>query len=185
MPKFIMICGPQAVGKMTVGQELEKITELKLMHNHQTIDPLLTIFPIGSKERKKLTDEIRMLIFKEASNSNLQGIIFTTMFCFEDQEDWNISNKIKKMYGEENFYMIELETTLEERLKRNKTANRLACKPIKRDIEGSEKELLATLKKHRLNSFEGEIKEKNYLKIDNTNLAAEEVAKMIKEKFKL
>ena len=27
--KFVMIIGPQAVGKMTVGQELEKITGLK------------------------------------------------------------------------------------------------------------------------------------------------------------
>jgi ATP-dependent protease Clp ATPase subunit len=30
--KFVLIFGPQAVGKMTVGQELEKITELKLFH---------------------------------------------------------------------------------------------------------------------------------------------------------
>lgn len=32
MPKFVMIVGPQAVGKMTVGQELTKITNLKLLH---------------------------------------------------------------------------------------------------------------------------------------------------------
>ncbi|MED3553043.1 hypothetical protein P4449_21750 [Cytobacillus praedii] len=36
--KFVLIFGPQAVGKMTVGQELEKITELKLFHNHMTIE---------------------------------------------------------------------------------------------------------------------------------------------------
>lgn len=30
MPNFIMICGPQAVGKMTVGQELSKIINYKL-----------------------------------------------------------------------------------------------------------------------------------------------------------
>ena len=35
--KFIIITGPQAVGKMTVGQELTKITGLKLLHNHMTI----------------------------------------------------------------------------------------------------------------------------------------------------
>ncbi|SFM30397.1 hypothetical protein SAMN03159341_12543 [Paenibacillus sp. 1_12] len=32
--EFILIFGPQAVGKMTVEQELEKITDLKLFHNH-------------------------------------------------------------------------------------------------------------------------------------------------------
>ena len=31
MPKFIQIIGPQAVGKMTVGQELAKITGYKLL----------------------------------------------------------------------------------------------------------------------------------------------------------
>lgn len=34
--KFILLFGPQAVGKMTIGHELEKITELKLFHNHMT-----------------------------------------------------------------------------------------------------------------------------------------------------
>ena len=43
MPKFIMIVGPQAVGKMTVGQELSKITNLKLLHNHMTIELLTKI----------------------------------------------------------------------------------------------------------------------------------------------
>ena len=40
MPKFIMIVGPQVVCKMTVGQELSKITNLKLLHNHMTIEQL-------------------------------------------------------------------------------------------------------------------------------------------------
>ena len=39
--------------------------------------------------------------------------------------------------------------------------------------------------KFRINSHPGEIKEKNYLRINNTKISAEEVAKMIKEKFEL
>ncbi len=42
--KFVLIFGPQAVGKMTVGQELTKITELKLLHNHMTIELLEPFF---------------------------------------------------------------------------------------------------------------------------------------------
>jgi hypothetical protein len=42
MPKtLIFIIGPQAVGKMTVGHELSRMTGFKFMHNHQTIDLLL------------------------------------------------------------------------------------------------------------------------------------------------
>lgn len=36
--KLVIITGPHAVGKMTVGQELERLTGLKLFHNHMTID---------------------------------------------------------------------------------------------------------------------------------------------------
>lgn len=43
-------------------------------------------------------------------------------------------------------YTIELETTLEERLRRNKTANRLEHKASKRDIEWSENDIYRSLK---------------------------------------
>ena len=82
---------------------------------------------------------------------------------------------------------VELETTLEERLKRNKTANRLEHKESKRDLEWSEKDIYRSLEKYRLNSKPGEGEKifKNFYKIDNTNISAEKVAKMIKEKFEL
>ena len=50
--KFILIFGPQAVGKMTVGQELAKITNLKLFHNHMTID-LVGHFLITARKKEK------------------------------------------------------------------------------------------------------------------------------------
>ena len=48
MPKIVLITGPQAVGKMTVGQELSKITNLKLFHNHMTIDLVSNFFTTSS-----------------------------------------------------------------------------------------------------------------------------------------
>ena len=42
--KLVIIFGPHAVGKMTVGQALARITGLKVFHNHMTIDPLLALF---------------------------------------------------------------------------------------------------------------------------------------------
>ena len=82
-------------------------------------------------------------------------------------------------------YFIELEARLEERLKRNFTENRLKNKYTKQDTEKSKKLLLEAEDKHRNNSYYGEIKEKNYCRINNTNISAKEVAKIIKEKFNL
>ena len=175
MAKFVLICGPQAVGKMTVGQELAKLTGLKFMHNHETIDLPLKFFEFKSEQRERLTDLFRFSIFEEVAKSDLKGMIFTLMWAFERQEDWDWVQRIKDIYDKENgeFYVVELETTLEERLKRNKTENRLKNKPTKRDLEFSEKELLKSVDKHRLNSYEGEVKYENY------------IAKIIQEKFKL
>lgn len=35
---LVIIIGAQAVGKMTVGDELSKITHLKLFYNHMSIE---------------------------------------------------------------------------------------------------------------------------------------------------
>lgn len=56
-------------------------------------------------------------------------------------------------------------------------------KPTKRVF--SERNLLNSVAKNRLNSFAGEIKRENYIKINNSALNPEEVASMIKERFKL
>ncbi|MDF2884003.1 MAG: hypothetical protein K0R54_4569 [Clostridiaceae bacterium] len=49
--KLIIIFGPHAVGKMTVGQELSKITNLKLFHNHMTIDIVNDLLKVCPKKK--------------------------------------------------------------------------------------------------------------------------------------
>ena len=53
MMKLVLIFGPQAAGKMTVGQELVKMTDLKLFHNHMTIDLVSPFFDYSTKEAKR------------------------------------------------------------------------------------------------------------------------------------
>ncbi|MBO1513643.1 AAA family ATPase [Metabacillus bambusae] len=184
--RFVLVFGPQAVGKMTVGQELAKITELKLLHNHMTIELLQPFFGFSS-EMWRLSSLFREEIFKAVSKSDLPGMIFTFVWAFNKKEDWEDVDKICSIFesNDGEVYFVELEAELEERIKRNKTPNRLEHKPSKRDVEQSELRLIASLEKLRLNSLEGEIKKKNYIKINNTNLSAEEVAKRIKNEFQL
>ena len=185
--KFIIITGPQAVGKMTVGQELAKITNLKLLHNHMTIEILTKIFDYSRDSFRKLNEEFRIKIFEEFARSNQEGMIFTTTWDFNDEEEWERIYKYIQIFKKYNakIYIVELEANLDERLKRNKMENRLLNKPSKRNLEWSEKDLLKSVEKYRFNSIENEIKEKNYIRIDNTNIAADVVAKIIKDKFYL
>lgn len=185
--KFVLVFGPQAVGKMTVGQELAKITDLKLFHNHMTIDLVSHFFDYGTKEGKRLVHLFRREIFEEVSKSDLYGMIFTYVWAFDMQEDWDYVNEVSRLFESRGgtVYFVELEADVGERLERNKSPNRLEHKPSKRDIEWSEGDLKKSMETYRLNSLEGEIKSSNYIKINNTNLSAEEVAKIIKGKFQL
>ncbi|MFS0636874.1 AAA family ATPase [Mesobacillus foraminis] len=184
--KFVLIFGPQAAGKMTVGQELEKRTELKLFHNHMTIDLLAPIFGFNP-EMWRLVNLFRKEIFESVAKSDMEGLIFTYVWGFDLQEDWDYVNHICGIFESRGgtVYFVELEADLEERLRRNKSPNRLEHKPTKRNVEWSEKELKASIEKHRLNSHEGEIKKEHYIKINNTDLSAAEAAQLIKERFNL
>ena len=185
--KLVLIFGPQAVGKMTVGQELAKITGLKLFHNHMTIDLVSNFFSYNSLEGRYLVNTYRMEMFETVARSNLEGLIFTFQWCFEDILDWEQTEKISNIFKEQGgeVYYVELEADLDERLRRNETSNRLENKQTKRNVEQSKEFLLRAEKKHRCNSYPGEIQEKNYIRINNNNIPANEVAKMIKEKFDL
>lgn len=179
--KFIMIFGPQAVGKMSIGESLSEKTGLPLLFNHVTLD---VIWPyIGwNRTTFELSEQLRFGIFKHISEDEQhEGIIFTFVWAFDLESDWEYIQRIKDLFSQphQKIYFVELEADLEERLRRNKTENRLSKKPSKRNIEHSEQELRASFKKHRLNSFPKEIQETHYLRLDVTKLSTDESSQII------
>ena len=185
--KLIIIFGAQAVGKMTVGHELEKTTDLKLFHNHMTIELVSPFFSYGSESGKRLVNLFRKEIFEEVAKSDLEGLIFTYVWAFDQKSDWDYIDNLCEIFESKGgtIYFVELEADVDERINRNKHPHRLNHKPTKRNIERSEKDLKDSMDKYRLNSKNGEIKRENYIRIDNTNLSPEETVKKIKEKFQL
>lgn len=182
--KLVFLIGDAAVGKMTVGQELMKITGLRLFHNHMTIEPVIEIF--GKYDRKTIF-RLRDVIFEEFAKSDNYGMIFTYMWAFDQRSDWDYVEHVKDIfapYGTE-FYYVELIAPQSVRLQRNATENRLSNKASKRDVETSNARLVRDDEKYRCVSFDGEIPFENYLRILNENISAEDAAKMIKERFSL
>lgn len=182
--KLLLLFGDAAVGKMTVGQELMKITDLRLFHNHMTIEPVLEIF---GRFNSKAIMRLREVVFEEFAESDCYGLIFTFMWAFNQQSDWDFADHICNIFRKNNaeIYYAELVAPQEIRLQRNVTENRLKNKPSKRDIDASNKRLINDDIKYRCVSNEGEIPFDNYIKIDNSGIPPETVAKMIKERFSL
>ena len=177
--KLVMIIGAGAVGKMTVGQELTKITNLRLFHNHMMIEPVLEIF---GRFKGDTILKLREVIFEDFIADAQEGMIHTFMWAFDMQSDWEYVENLAKKFDE--VYCVELIASQEVRLGRNKSENRLANKASKRDVEASNGRLLNE-DRYRLVSNEGEVPFANYLRINNENISAEEAAKLIKERFGL
>ena len=182
--KLVFLLGAGAVGKMTVGQELSKITDLRLFHNHMTIEPVIEIF--GRLDRKTC-GELREVVFRNFAASDQYGMIFTYICAFDDKHDLDYLEHVKSIfepYGTE-FYCVELIAPQEVRLERNVTENRLAHKASKRDLDVSRERITEAEARYRCVSYEGEVPFENYLRIDNTNLPAADAAKLIKDTFAL
>jgi len=185
--ELIIICGPPASGKMTVGHALQKITGYKLFYNHLSLELVNQFFDFGTVNFDRLDKKIRFSIFEEIARSEIPGLIFTIVWDFNLKEDEDYIDEIIQVFKDRKpkIHIIELNCDLEERLKRNKTENRLKHKPSKRDIEFSDKLLLTEHKLYRANSEEGELPEKKIFRIDNTNKSAKAVAELIVAHFKL
>ena len=184
MTDLVVIIGPQAVGKMTIGEKLKEKIGYTLMTNHDSIEIAIKIFSSNKDAKLKLKSKIREDVFNICLENNI-SIIFTFVVDFNTNDDIlylnELKNKFEKTGG--HFYLIELEADLQTRLDRNKTPHRLECKPSKKNIEWSEKELIESMNIYRMNSIKDEIKFENYIKINNTNLSPNAVCDIIINKF--
>jgi len=184
---LVMIFGPPAVGKMTVGLELERLTGLRLFHNHMTVDPVMRLFPFDSPAYRRLVAEFRQRIFEEYAATDSKGLIFTFVWAFDDPHDRAFVDSTVKTFtdGGGSVCFVELEATQAERLRRNETPLRLAEKRPQRDIDGSRAFLLNADRRYQLNSRESFFYSDRHLKIDNTALSPEVVARQIAAHFSL
>ena len=180
----IFIIGAPASGKMTIGQELSRLMNATLFYNHQAIDFALEIYQDYTEEMWEFVRGITFS-FLGASARNQRYVILTDVIDFSNQYQLMYLKQIQDLLNgyHQEILFVELETSLEERLRRNQTENRLKHKPLKRHIKVSEREILETAETLQLNSQHQPNELHHYLKINNTNLSAEEVAKQIQDKM--
>jgi len=184
--KFIYIVGPPAVGKMTVGQSLSRATGLKLFHNHMVMDLIGEFFePFTDPEWGRLSQMFIEEILTSLAKSNMDGLIFTSVYNFAKSGRFDYSNRLVDIFASRgvDIYLVELEADLGARVERNKSPHRLAHKPSKRDVTKTEPGLSDTLTGERRNSIDGEIGIENYIRINNTNIEPDAAAEMIVRKF--
>ncbi|MBR2660449.1 MAG: AAA family ATPase [Clostridia bacterium] len=177
MANLIVVCGPQAVGKMTVAESLRDKLRYNMMMNHDSIELSDRIFGFATPAQKELSESVRESVFSLAVKHGVD-LIFTYVCAFDEPEEREYLTQLKDLFerGGGQFYLVELSADLETRLARNETPHRMERKASKKDVAWSRADLLRSSERYRLNTNEGETWFEHHLKIDNTNLTPDEVA---------
>ena len=186
MANLIVVCGPQAVGKMVVAESLRDKLKYNMMMNHDSIEISDKIFGFATPAQREFNSYFREKAFELAVKHDVD-LIFTYVCAFEMQEEKDYLMSLHDLFVKNGgeFYFVELRADLETRLARNETAYRMERKASKRDVEWSRSNLINDTEKHKLNSAAGETWFENHLKIDNTNLEPDQAADKVIEAFGL
>lgn len=153
--KLLLIIGPPAVGKMTVGREIAARSDFRLFHNHHTIEPLVEVFGHGTEPFNVLNVEFRRRVFEEAARHDVD-LIFTLVWNLADPDDTDYVEQLVAPIEQAGgrISVVELAADLETRLIRNRGEGRLAAKPSKRDVKWSDGNVRA-MESHQLNTDAG------------------------------
>ena len=174
---FVYIYGPPGVGKLTVAEELAKLTGYKIFHNHMSIDHAALIFKFGTKEFNELVGRYRLYTIDVASRSKLEGMIAT--FVYAHPEDDKYTKKVMRLVKGNGGRFLPVRLYCDEKLlfERIKNESRKAYGKIKHA-----KKLRMLLKGYKL--FEPMPFVKS-LSIDNTNLSPKKAAQKIARHYRL
>lgn len=180
---LVVLFGPQAVGKMSVGREIASRTTYRLLHNHATIEPLLEVFDWGTEPFNTLKREFRRRVIEEAVAYDLPGLILTFAWALDvpadtEEVEWMIAPAVE---AGARIDLVELYADVTVRLAREGTPERLAAKPSKRDTEWARGDVIGSNERWEL-STGPEVPlplDLPHFVIDNTDLSAAEVAEKI------
>jgi hypothetical protein len=188
--RLLVIFGPPAVGKMTVGREIARRGDFRLFHNHTLIEPLLEVFDYGTPPFNRLLREWRVQVVEEAAMSGTD-LLFTFVWDLEEQAEADELTRYIQPYVEKSadVAFVELSASLDTRLRRNRTELRLAEKRSKRDVAWSDANV-REMERFLMNTDHHDsvdkslpgatlLTEHRHMRLDNGDLAPQEAAARI------
>lgn len=154
--ELLLIVGPPAVGKMTVGRAVCERTDFRLFHNHHTIEPLLEIFGFGTPAFRTLNSEFRRRVIEEAAATGTR-LVFTLVWNVEEREDADAVRRLIAPYAGAGLPVsfVELYADLATRLERNTGEERILHKRSKRDLAWSDAHVREMDAAHVMNTRPG------------------------------
>jgi hypothetical protein len=185
--ELLLVIGPPAAGKMTVGRAVCERAGFRLFHNHHTIEPLLEIFGFGTAPFVALNGEFRRRVIEEAAAAGTR-LVFTFVWNVDEAADADEVRRLVAPYADAGLRVscVELYADLATRLVRNAGASRIEAKPSKRDLAWSDAHVRELDAAHVMNTdparptpADAVLAGLPHLRLDNSGLAPEEAAERI------
>lgn len=133
--KMIFIYGPPASGKLTIAEEILRIKDYKLFHNHLTIDLAKSLFEFGSDAYKKYCNKLRLEYIEMAAKNNID-LIFTFCYVPIESDDEFVRKVIKIIKKHRSkIYFIHLQAERKILHKRVKSSSRIRYHKVKTSVE--------------------------------------------------
>lgn len=180
---LVIIFGPPAVGKMTIGQELAALTGFRLLYNTLVNDVVMEVFPRGHPAFGQLIAEFHGRLVEEAARHDVDLINTVAWGIGDPTDDRLMAERVAA--AERNgakVHFVELEAPFDVRLERNRHEHRLRHKPkqqatltddIMRDMDD----------RFVLNTPPAWPRPERYLRLDTTRRSPRESAEAIVGEF--
>ena len=124
-PTLVVLLGPSAVGKMTVGQSLARLTGYPLLFNHMVVDLVTAVAPFGTPAFHTLARDFTAKLIATAAET-APGLVLTHALVFTSPGARQILDGFAAPFFERGgrACFVELSAPLDVRLARNETENR-------------------------------------------------------------
>lgn len=175
--RLVVIYGPPAAGKHTVGQKLAELTGYKFFYNHLTVDVARALFDDEDTRRNKLLDALRVTVITTAARYKM-NIIFTMGYTDNEHSRAFVNNLIQAVTennGKPHFVRLNPpDATLFERVGNESRAK------LRKPTSAQELEHLL-----RTRNFRTTINYPSQLELDTSQLTPEESARRVIGEFGL
>ena len=175
--RLVFIYGAPAVGKLTTARALAGITGFRVFHNHVAFDLAKSVFDFPSLPFVELMTAVRLATFEAAAAARLPGLIFTFVYVPPDDDPFVAKTVeiVGRHGGDVAFVRLLCDPATNER--RVLGEDRRAIGKIT-TVEALHRTRERWDTSHRVRGAES-------LEIDNSALAADEVARRIVVHFAL
>lgn len=179
---LIILYGPPASGKLTIGKILSKRTGFPLLHNHLLVDLVVPFFPFGTPSFAHTTRAFRRRIVREALRARLPGLIVTYVWSFNSRPERTFLHQVRRMVqrGGGSVHFVELTCPDRMLLHRVTNASRREFGKVK-----SRRVLQKLLRTHRMNTREKSEQMPNTLLIPTDRTTPAQAAEKIVRRFHL